>query len=893
MTVTMTLRSLPAALALCLAAVASASPEPAALTTFPNGLRLLVLPRPQEATVRIDTYVSLPGAAIRPGLAHLAEHLMFRSSATMPAGSIIDSLMLNGGDWNAHTSLRQMHLETRCLPSRVGPALAIEADRLGRLAPTAEDLAYERTRVLGEYDLRSEIYPWQALGLRVTALAYGAGDGGDPLLGNPEDIAGLELDDVRAFLGQRLRLDRTVVMVAGPVDTAAVAALAAATLGALAPDAGAEPARPLPALPDSVATWVTAMEGDEDRLVVGFRLPCRTVDELALAHLAETIMSRENGHPSLQFYGDEALLLLRISLARKQDVTDAAAAGKAVERFWDETRRVIFNVRDSYHFNKSRAADVEGLRKDAERPRRRTVWRAQQLAAGSPVSDPAALAAIVDTISHATVAAYFAQHFHRDRAVTAFAAGHEAEDERAEAGRRRRRLRVNPYRDIRRDRGTLDAARIAPLLDEAGRLPMGGIRTAMLPNGLPVVVAPMTGTGDVFIGAARSFPVLFMDGDAADTGRLVAYRWLANAGYSDHGANIPPRGRRPGSNTKVSVQPWSARIDADGRASRLDDVAADMAKRIRIKDLNQYAFRHYADGAGRWAPEIAGLASYRAQMWCWAQLFGDDHPGAWLLRPTAASMQAWSAGGAESLHRRLWGSDNLVLVATGGVTLAKVTQAFAPAVGDLPPPGDGDGPRLPAAAHGAHGTVIDDEGTAVVHVHNLFGGGGPAAAADLSICDVDVLMHIVETRVTAAFDAAGIDSAHADVSTREVGAALVPYVDVTVPVRHAAAVPGLVAQAVGSLATRPIDADEEARARLATLPGLLDDLEDPEATRDLLLRAALFGPVPTDILALHVRRRPVLLAERAPRLFPLDAWAWAAVGDEDAAPVRDLATAAP
>jgi hypothetical protein len=112
-----------------------------------------------------------------------------------------------------------------------------------------------------------------------------------------------------------------------------------------------------------------------------------------------------------------------------------------------------------------------------------------------------------------------------------------------------------------------------------------------------------------------------------------------------------------------------------------------------------------------------------------------------------------------------------------------------------------------------------------------------------------------------------------------VGAQVMPEVDVVAPVRHVDGVLSLVLDQSAALRSRPVDADEEARARLRLAGALADGLDDPEWTRDLLVNCGLVGPVPADPLGDVCTLRPALLAEKAPRLFALDAAAWTVVAD--------------
>lgn len=875
---------------LWLAATAAGAAETAttSLTTFPNGLRLLVLPQPELATARVDVYVSLRGAARKPGLAHVVEHLMFCSSEGAPDGSLVDSLAMNVGDFGANTSLERIHLWSGCIPSRLPQALALEADRFARLQPTGEDLETQRRRVLGEFNLFEETYIFGPLGHRVAALAYGAGESaGDPVLGSAGDIDAVTADDVAAFIGESLRPEHTVVMVSGPVTEAEVTALVATGFGALPRAPGVVEPRPLPPPPAQAPCWTTKTDQDADFLAVGFRLPCATTDDMAMAYLAQTIMERENGRPDLQFYGNEALLTCNILYSGIKDRREAEAAKAALGMFWEECRRVVRNVEDSWSFERSRKANVENLREMAAMPRKRAEWRAQRLAADAELPDVDTLAAVIDTLAHARAAAYFTRYFTPERAYAAFALGHDKP--REYDWRDDLRLRVNPYREFRRTRDRLTADHIAPVLAAARAVPLGRSAALTLANGIPVRVVTLPGAEGFCLGGVRSFPCLFQGREARHAGRLLHYGFVVNWAYKPVDAAVAPVGDTPGMNTHLDVTPHSMSIAADGATDDACDVAAAMHKRMKRSGLNNYAFAFIAEIAVDWATKWSAAAPNRARAWRFGRILGPDHALAHWPQPEAKSIADWGLSRAEALSHKVCATDNLTLVAVGSLTPPEVERCLQGTFGRLMSPKREPGPSLPAPRPGISGRVFHNPSAEVAEITVSYAGGGIEATNGLGYLDLETIKVVLSSRLRIAAAESGFDSLSIAVSMDPVGAQVLPEVDVVAPARHTAGVLSLVLDQSVALRSRPIDADEEARARLRLAGWLVDGLGDPERARDLLVNCGLFGAVPADPLGDVCTLRPALLAERAPRLFALDAAAWTVVADTTRAAVGAIA----
>jgi predicted Zn-dependent peptidase len=844
-----------------------------------------VLEQPLEAVARIDVYVSLPGAAQKRGLAHLVEHLMFCSSAGAPNGSLVDSLSLNAGDFGGYTTLALVHLWSYCLPTRVPRALAIEAERLGRLRPSTEDLEYERLRILGEYQLSRELDVDKHIIARVSALAYGAGaSAGDPLLGSPEDIAAITMGDVEAFLAEALAPERTVVLVSGPVVRDEVVAAATVCLGAL-PPVVATPLRTLPPPLPPGPCWTMKADRVGDVLSVGFRLPCETSSDLALAVLARSIMERENGNPLLQFYGDEAFLTLNVAYRHRAAGSDAACAEAALQSFWDETLRVIRNVGDPWSFERNRAANVKDLRAQAAVPRQREEWRAQRLAAGAALPGIEELAAIIDTLSQARAAEFFTRQFVSDRAYSGMVLGCDLD--REWTWRDRTQLRLNPYTEFRRSHDEMDAARIAPVLATARGLPLGKSATVTLPSGVPVRVITMPGAERVCLGGVRVLPDLFAGRESRASARFFFYETVANAAYSMADVAIAPTSYSPEMGTRLSVLPYSMSVTAEGDADETCAVAAAMNKRLQADGMNHYVFTKVVASAPGWLEEVSKHPAWRATGWRFGRLAGPEHPLARWLRPDLESITSWKRPWAEDLHRRICAVDGFTLVAVGDLSVADVERCFGPTLGRFRRSLPGAATGVPAAAPGVSGRIIHDESGDVANLSVTFSGGGPGAMADLTYLDLEVIGGVVADRLRIAAAEAGLDSLDIFAGFWPAGPQVLPEIDVATSTGQAGRVLDLVLAECAALQLRPVTADEEARVRLLRLGALIGVLGDPGTARDYLVACGLFGTVPADPLAEMCTQRTDLLAARAPRLFAADAAAWTVVADSTR--VADLA----
>ncbi len=166
-----------------------------------NGAVLLVDRVPREETVAFAVGFRA-GSALEPrekrGLAHLTEHMLFRSNERYTYREIDEAFELSGGDANAYTSRDLVTIVFESLPESFPRLLEVLRWMLLGRRVVREEFEMEKSVVLqeiaeAESNPRERIYD-----LAFTAL-YGRSDLGDPIHGYRETVEALEPRDVVWF----------------------------------------------------------------------------------------------------------------------------------------------------------------------------------------------------------------------------------------------------------------------------------------------------------------------------------------------------------------------------------------------------------------------------------------------------------------------------------------------------------------------------------------------------------------------------------------------------------------------------------------------------------------------------------------------------------------------
>jgi zinc protease len=203
--------------------------------TYPNGLRVLLLPDSGSNTITVNV-VYLVGSRHEgygeSGMAHLLEHLLFIKSTKNR--DIKKELEDRGARWNGTTWYdRTNYYETvNASDENLRWALGLEAERMVNMRIEKAILDTEMTVVRNEFE-RGENSVTGVLEERVLSAAYLWHNYGKSTIGSRADIERVTSDRLAAFYKRYYQPDNAVVVIAGQVDPSKTLAMVASTLGAI------------------------------------------------------------------------------------------------------------------------------------------------------------------------------------------------------------------------------------------------------------------------------------------------------------------------------------------------------------------------------------------------------------------------------------------------------------------------------------------------------------------------------------------------------------------------------------------------------------------------------------------------------------------------------------
>ena len=207
-----------------------------------NGLSVVVI---EDHRVPVVTHMvwykigSIDDPQGASGLAHLLEHLMFKSFDAQEDESYAQLMSRLGAVDNATTRHDTTHYFQRVAKDRLRDVMALETKRMSGLTITDEQVRVERDVVREERRANIESNPIKLLAEEMTAALYRNHSYGRPPIGWSHELAGLRLEDAEAAYKQYYVPANAIVVIAGDVTPDEVRKLAEQTYGTV--KAGPQP----------------------------------------------------------------------------------------------------------------------------------------------------------------------------------------------------------------------------------------------------------------------------------------------------------------------------------------------------------------------------------------------------------------------------------------------------------------------------------------------------------------------------------------------------------------------------------------------------------------------------------------------------------------------------
>lgn len=188
-------------------------------TVLPNGLTVLSEHMSGVRSVALGAWVraaSMHEPREKMGVSHLLEHLVFKGSERRTARELALALESLGGSLDAYTGREHTSFQARVLDEHLPQAADVLFDLLFRPAMRQADLDLERGVVLEEIAMVEDTPDDIVFEIHGTAL-WGNHPLGYTILGTPETVGALSLDDLKALHQRAYRPEQIVVAVAGNV----------------------------------------------------------------------------------------------------------------------------------------------------------------------------------------------------------------------------------------------------------------------------------------------------------------------------------------------------------------------------------------------------------------------------------------------------------------------------------------------------------------------------------------------------------------------------------------------------------------------------------------------------------------------------------------------------
>ena len=202
-----------------------------------NGVRVLSEHIPGVRSAAVGIWVR-HGAAHEPahrmGESHLLEHMVFKGTESRSAHAIALSLEALGGSLDAFTSRESTAFQARVLDEHLGQALDVLTDMVRRPALRESDLDLEREVVLEEIAQVDDTPDDLVFEMHGDRLWQGH-PYGHAILGTPETVGSLSVEDLRRLHSTRYCGNNLVVAAAGNVEHERFRDLVEGHLGDLEP----------------------------------------------------------------------------------------------------------------------------------------------------------------------------------------------------------------------------------------------------------------------------------------------------------------------------------------------------------------------------------------------------------------------------------------------------------------------------------------------------------------------------------------------------------------------------------------------------------------------------------------------------------------------------------
>jgi zinc protease len=319
--------------------------------SFANGLHALLFPDNSKPKITVNVVYRVGSRNEgygETGMAHLLEHMTFKSTNS---GRVLFSDLsehAGGGNFNGQTSYDQtMYFEiVNSGDDNLRWALGVEADRMVNMTMLGKDLVTEMPVVRNEME-SGENSPQNILFERVLSSAYNFHNYGKSVIGNRSDVERVPIANLAVFYKKYYEPDNADVVIAGQFDEAKALAFIADTLGKIPkPDRVLPQPYTLEPTQEGEREVVLRRVGTTQQVLVVYHAPAALHPDIAPLNVLTTILGEAQ---TGRLY--KALVESKLAVATSMDVEEMhdpgwveADADLKPDQSIDEARKVLLKT---------------------------------------------------------------------------------------------------------------------------------------------------------------------------------------------------------------------------------------------------------------------------------------------------------------------------------------------------------------------------------------------------------------------------------------------------------------------------------------------------------------------------------------------------------------------
>jgi len=273
------------------------SPLPSYETkTLKNGLEIVVIPLKNETNV-ISTDIfykvgSRNEVMGKTGIAHMLEHMNFKSTKNLPAGEFDKQVKSIGGVNNASTSFDYTHYYIKSSTDNLKKSINLYAELMQNLKLKDEEFQPERDVVTEERRWRTDNNPLGYLYFRLFNNAYLYHPYHWTPIGFMNDIRTWTIDDIKKFHKTYYQPNNAILIVTGDVEPKEVFKRAKKAFGDIKNSGEIPKVKFIEPEQDGAKRVIVHKDSEVEMLAITFHIPnFKHADQVTLSVMSEILFS--------------------------------------------------------------------------------------------------------------------------------------------------------------------------------------------------------------------------------------------------------------------------------------------------------------------------------------------------------------------------------------------------------------------------------------------------------------------------------------------------------------------------------------------------------------------------------------------------------------------------